>query len=202
MLGVAGRHVQLVGGFEAERAAVVRVVGVLPPPLPSGDGDLERVAVGGRRRRAGLHFPQRARGDQHQEEDDHRRRRGPGDLDRLAAVDLGRLGGLAGIVGAGRVSKAADRVDEHAFDDEEDERGDGEDQNRQVDDRVGGRRGRLEHRRPRTAERRQQQGWPRLDAVPDSGHECLLHRALQLRLSMLCNMVANRGRMQTTPLKK
>ena len=66
-------------------------------------------------------FPQRARRDQHEKEDDHRGRRGPGDFDRLAAVDLCRFRGAV----AGRLPESPHGVEQHAFDDDEDQHDDG-----------------------------------------------------------------------------
>ena len=90
---LAHRHVKLVGGGEIQLAAVVRFVVIFPPPLAADDGDKEGAVAGVRAGRRAADFPKRARGDQDEEEDDHRGGRGPGDFDRLAAVDLRRFRG-------------------------------------------------------------------------------------------------------------
>ena len=82
----------------------------------------------------GVDLPQGPRRDHHQHEYDEGRRRRPGDLDRLAAIDLRRLGRFA------TAAEAEDRVEEHRLDDQEDETGDREDEDGQVADRFLGSR--------------------------------------------------------------
>ena len=82
--------------------AVVVIVDVFPPPLVADDRDEQRLVA---RLRLGQRSSSTSHSvrvdDQHQDEDDQSRRRGPGDLDRLAAVDLRRLGRVGRTRGGG-----------------------------------------------------------------------------------------------------
>jgi len=116
-VGVAKRNVKFVGGDDAE-AGVVE----LPPPLMRDHADAERV---GRPPRC-LHSVYGAGGDQdeHQHDEDGDRR--PCELDRIAAVHLGRLARVF----AGADAEAHDAVGQQAADDQENHRGDRDDEER------------------------------------------------------------------------
>ena len=130
ILRIAQRHVQLVGGDDAE----VRVA-ELPPPLMRDDVDAERA----RRPRRCLHRIYGAGGDEdeHQYNDDGDRR--PCELDRAAAIHLRRLAGV--VAGAG--AKSHDAVGQQTADDQENHAGDGDDEERDGVDLVGGSRNRV-----------------------------------------------------------
>src|SRR5207244_5401145 len=95
--GLTGRDVQLVGGREAEIEILE-----LPPPLVTDHLDLEgiRWRLAGRRK-DGAH-----RGHGHEDED-HRRREGPGDLHERVTVRRRRSGAPFA------VAEADERDDEH-----------------------------------------------------------------------------------------
>ena len=133
---IACRDMKFVRRDESELPAVVAVVAILPPPLMADYGNEQRLISLARRHWRRLNFPQRPRGDENQEEDDHRRRRGPGDFDRLAAVDLGRFASSVVLAAA----KLPDRVEENPLDDQKNDANDRQRENRQVDDPASLRR--------------------------------------------------------------
>src|SRR5262249_42608776 len=80
--------------------------------------------------------------DQYQDKDNQGRRRGPGDLDRLAAVNLRRFGGG----GIWLTAEANHRIEKYSFDNEEDQACYSKDQEGQFANRLGRRRNRVEDR--------------------------------------------------------
>ena len=132
---------EFVGRDEAERFLVKFLVDVLPPPLMADDRDKKRLRAGRRCRGIDSHREFGPSEDQRQDKGRKRRRGRPGNLDRHAAVDLGRLGSFAGAT-----PEANDVVDENAFHDQENHAGDRQNQDEQRSDGLCGRRGRIEDR--------------------------------------------------------
>src|ERR1041385_3376484 len=121
----AGRHVQLVGGGEAQ----FRIT-YLPPPLMSDDRSLD----GAWRWFSILYVSNRSRRHQDQHEHDQDRQDGPGKFDLIASVNLWRLARFI----SGAVSKTDEGIDEQTGNNDEDNRTDGKHQDRCLFDLLSG----------------------------------------------------------------